>query len=109
MNDFSTFRPVAAVLITAAVALTAGRILDVVRLYEPPLYRPENASPDDRRGPWWKTRPEPMPTHGDNDRSRWLTVRTLVDQGTYVIGRRTNDAAGGAYKDEGPMTEDGWR
>jgi hypothetical protein len=29
-----------------------------------------------------------MPTHGDNDRSRWVTVRALVDEGTYAIGRR---------------------
>jgi hypothetical protein len=28
------------------------------------------------------------PTHGDNDRSRWATVRALVDDGTYVIGWR---------------------
>jgi hypothetical protein len=28
------------------------------------------------------------PTQGDNDRSRWDTVRALVDHGTYVIGHR---------------------
>jgi hypothetical protein len=28
------------------------------------------------------------PTHGDNDRSRWATVRALVDEGSYVIGWR---------------------
>lgn len=97
-----------AVLITAAAGQTAGRILNVMRLYEPVLYRPEGAV-EDRRGNWAKTRPEPMPTHGDNDRSRWLTIRTLVDEGTYVIGRRVTDPATGQYQDTGPMTEDGWR
>ena len=29
-----------------------------------------------------------MPTFGSNDRSRWATVRALVDEGTFVIGRR---------------------
>jgi hypothetical protein len=29
-----------------------------------------------------------MPTFGSNDRSRWATVRALVDEGTYVIGKR---------------------
>ena len=28
-----------------------------------------------------------MPTFGSNDRSRWATVRALVDDGTFVIGR----------------------
>jgi hypothetical protein len=32
-----------------------------------------------------------MPTFGANDRSRWVTVRSLVDEGTYVIGRRNKD------------------
>ncbi|MBV9122540.1 MAG: hypothetical protein JO112_04215 [Planctomycetes bacterium] len=44
--------------------------------------------PDEHRGVWSRTRPEPMPTLGDNDRSRWDTVRALVDQGTYAIGYR---------------------
>ena len=33
--------------------------------------------------------------NGDNDRSRWATVRALVEEGTYVIGWRVyNDDAG---------------
>ncbi len=31
-----------------------------------------------------------MPTFGSNDRSRWDTVRSLVDYGTFVIGRRSH-------------------
>src|SRR5207237_2605804 len=30
----------------------------------------------------------PLPIYSSNDRSRWATVRALVDDGTYVIGRR---------------------
>ncbi|HLN26830.1 MAG TPA: hypothetical protein VK395_03740 [Gemmataceae bacterium] len=96
-----------AILITVAVAAVAGRILSVVRVYEPFMYRDEN-HPKDTRGQWWRTRPEPSATHGDNDRSRWDTVRALVDQGTYVIGHREYEAAG-QYHDTGIMMEDGWR
>ena len=35
--------------------------------------------------------PHPMPTFSSNDRSRWATVRALVDQGTWVIGRRDHE------------------
>lgn len=96
-----------ALLITMVAGSVAGRILAVNRLYEPYLFRPENAT-DDQRGPWPKTRPEPMPTHGDNDRSRWDTVRALVDDGTYVIGHREIEADG-KYRDTGIITQDGWK
>lgn len=103
-------RTLYALLITAAVAGVAGRILHVMRVYEPELFRAEGdtASP---RGSWPKTRPVPMPSHGDNDRSRWVTVRALVDHGTYVIGRRDPDAAtaDNKYGDVGLVFEEGWR
>ena len=35
-----------------------------------------------------KVRPDPSATHGDNDRSRWDTIRALVEDGTYAIGKR---------------------
>jgi hypothetical protein len=40
---------------------------------------------------------------GGNDRSRWATVRALVDNGTYVIGERDENGI-----DSGIMTEQGW-
>jgi hypothetical protein len=43
-----------------------------------------------------------------NDRSRWATVRALVDDGTYVIGHRDGDPESGQYRDSGIMTEPGW-
>jgi hypothetical protein len=52
-----------------------------------------------------------MPTHGDNDRSRWDTVRALVDHGTYAIGSRDPARIGpnNKYGDEGIISEDGWK
>jgi hypothetical protein len=80
-------RLVYGLLIVVAVAAVCGRIVGAARVYEPYLFRdPDN--PEDPRGPWPSTRPEPTPTFGDNDRSRWDTVRALVDDGTYAIGER---------------------
>ena len=99
---------VSTLLIVVAAGNIAGRILSVSRVYEPDLSRPpDNAA--DPRGPWPKVRPEPMPTHGDNDRSRWDTVRALVDNGTYAIGDRDPGriTAENKYGDGGIITEDG--
>lgn len=74
-------------LIITAMAMGIGRVLAVVRVYEPDLHREEGAI-NTVRPQWPRTRPNPMPTFGSNDRSRWATVRALVDEGTYVIGRR---------------------
>jgi hypothetical protein len=43
-----------------------------------------------------------------NDRSRWATVRALVDDGSYVVGRRQR-VADGSFADAGIITEDGWQ
>jgi hypothetical protein len=101
-------RTAGTLLITVAAAALCGRILNVMRLYEPNLFRAEGdtASP---YSPWPAKRPEPMPSHGDNDRSRWVTVRALVDEGTYVIGHRDVDPETGKYQDRGLVTEDGWK
>ena len=48
-------------------------------------------------------------TQADNDRSRWDTVRALVDNGTYAIGHRDIDPANPRkYVDSGIMTEQRW-
>jgi hypothetical protein len=74
-------------LLTIAAGTIAGRILSTERVYEPSLARdPENSQ--DRRSAWPAARPNPMPTFSSNDRSRWATIRALVDDGTYVVGRR---------------------
>jgi len=51
----------------------------------------------------------PQPTHGDNDRSRWATIRALVEENTYVIGLRVfYDEAGEVYEDQGQITQNSW-
>ncbi|HXG09515.1 MAG TPA: hypothetical protein VNK04_06970 [Gemmataceae bacterium] len=71
----------------------------------------EDIGPDEPARLWPSTRPEPMPTLGGNDRSRWATIRALVDHGTYAIGHRRLLSPGDPtqYVDEGITTEDGWR
>jgi hypothetical protein len=109
-------------MIAVAVAVALGRIFSAERVYEPHLSRDEN-DPNDFRSHWPTKRPDPMPTFSSNDRSRWATVRALVDDGTYVIGRRkpiTIDTTSlsmmtaigvkpaHAYKDEGIVVEPGY-
>ncbi len=92
-------RSVYAIFMIVIAAAVAGRILSVTRVYEPQL------------GTWPSSRPEPMPTHGDNDRSRWDTIRALVDQGTYAIGERDPSRATpqNPHGDVGIISEDGWK
>src|SRR5262245_25568277 len=77
-------------LITVAVGVTGGRLLSAERLNEPSVHRAD----DDKTTPrptWPKARPKPSPTFSSNDRSRWALVRALVDEGTFVVGRRGPD------------------
>jgi hypothetical protein len=88
MNADPTLRRrVYALVLTVAAGTLAGRILGVELVYEPSLHRDEQ-SPSPGKRVWPKSRPLPMPTFSSNDRSRWATVRSLVEQGTYVVGRR---------------------
>ena len=50
-----------------------------------------------------------VPTLSDNDRSRWDTVRALVDDGTYAIGYRYTDPTTGKFEDRGIINEDDWK
>jgi hypothetical protein len=83
----STRHFVYGLLITLAAGSVAGRIAATSRVYEPELSRDEQ-DPADRKSKWPAKRPRPMPTFSSNDRSRWATVRALVDDGTFVIGHR---------------------
>ncbi|HZU34830.1 MAG TPA: hypothetical protein VFA18_02915 [Gemmataceae bacterium] len=96
------------ILIALAVGAVAGKILAVQRLYEPALFRPDPNDTSDQRSAWPKYRPEPEPSLGDNDRSRWATARALVDNGTYAIGYRDNESEHN-YHDSGIIAEDGWK
>jgi hypothetical protein len=59
---------------------------------------------------WPAERPAAVPTFGSNDRSRWATVRALVDEGTYAIGRRDPSAVTreNPFGDSGIVFEPGW-
>jgi hypothetical protein len=92
-------------LITVAAAPVGGRILGVTRVYEPRLHRAPD-SQDASKGPWPAVRPRPMPTMGANDRSRWATIRALVDDGTYAIGHRITIWYW--YVDYGNIKDEGW-
>ena len=67
-------------IIAVAVGNACGHIVSAQRVYEPAFFRDA--------GKWPAARPEPMPTFSSNDRSRWATIRALVHDHTYVIGKR---------------------
>jgi hypothetical protein len=87
-------------LIVVTIAVVCGRICGAGRVYEPWISRAEPGQSDfiedDPRGKWPTKRPEPMPSMGANDRSRWATVRALVDEGAYSIGQRESFPVGAA-------------
>jgi hypothetical protein len=105
----SLARSVATLLIAVAVGTAVGHVLTVERVYEPSLSRAagEVSSPYPA---WPAKRPMPTPLLRSNDRSRWCTIRALVDEGTYIIGHRDPAQAGPdvPYGDSGIVFEDGW-
>lgn len=110
MNPTDNLRRSACVLMAVvAVAAIGGRILSATFVYEPPLYRNAEDPPPGRV--WPKNRPEPTPTFSSNDRSRWATIRALVHEGTYVIGRRDPAlvSESNKYGEHGIIFEDGWQ
>jgi hypothetical protein len=108
-QPLSLYRSVSALLITVTLGAVVGRILAVNQVYEPGLYRKEG-DPEDGRRFWPAMRPANVPTFGSNDRSRWATIRALVEQGTYVIGHRDPGRVSGKppYGDDGLIFEEGW-
>lgn len=76
-------------LLIAAITLgiTLAKLYSAQRLYEPSYHRAPGEPPGSRSA-WPTSRPRPMPTFSSNDRSRWATVRALVDDGTFVVGTR---------------------
>lgn len=102
-------KTVYALLITLAVGGAAGRIFAASLVFEPRTFK-DDSNAQDTRKPWPKTRPAPTPMCSSNDRSRWATVRSLVDEGTYVVGTRETGKPGEKppYVDRGIIFEDGW-
>jgi hypothetical protein len=102
-------RSIATLLIAVAVGTATGHVLTVERVYEPNLTR----APGEESSPyptWPARRPLPTPLLRSNDRSRWCTIRALVEERTYVIGRRDASKAtpDNKYGDSGIVFEDGW-
>lgn len=79
-------RSIYTLIIVVAVSAASGRIFCAQLVLEPGQHRDETEPPGKRL--WPKKVPKPMPTFSSNDRSRWATVRALVENGTYVVGQR---------------------
>jgi hypothetical protein len=102
-------------LTTVAVAIAVAKVVGAENLFEPSRFTPPaggySASPPDPPRHWPATRPDPSPMFSSNDKSRWATVRSLVDDGTYVIGKRRFPDGGNpkVYRDEGIIAEPQYR
>ncbi len=121
-------------LIAVAAAMAVGRIFSTELVYEPTLSEDWPRDPGHPRRAWPAAAPRAMPTFSSNDRSRWAAVRALVDEGTWIVGRRDKEvvltsaptalAAGDALQlavllevgydrriksDTGIIFEDGWQ
>jgi hypothetical protein len=101
----SLYRLASALLIVVAAGMAVGRILSVELVNEPSLSQSWPDDPEHPRRAWPSKVPRAMPTFSSNDRSRWAAVRALVDEGSWVIGRR--DPQDGS--DSGIIFEDGWQ
>jgi hypothetical protein len=103
-----------ALLIVLTAGIAAGRILSTQLVLEPSLHRPAD-EPGKLRA-WPKVPPKAMPTFSSNDRSRWATIRALVDGpgheavSPYAIGKRDPELVTekNKYGDTGILFEDGW-
>ena len=101
---------------TVGVAVMVAKIAGAENVYEPSRYAPatEQNFGFDREGKptriWPTTRPEPSTAFSSNDRSRWATIKALVDNGTYEIGRRSNfDSQVSPFDDKGIIFDDGYQ
>lgn len=101
-------RTVYRLLILVTVSIAAARVVGTELVYEPSLHRDEtDTAPDAPPRIWPKVRPVSTPMFSSNDRSRWATIRALVDEDTFAIGRRVTNPDG-TYRDEGIIFENGW-
>ena len=99
-------------LAAAALGIATAKVVGAENVFEPSRYKPLPGSFGEGRDAaivpervWPKTRPEPTPMFSSNDRSRWATIRALVDDGTYVVGKRENHTRPTGYADAGIIFE----
>lgn len=108
-------RQVYTLLIVVSAAMLVSRISAVTQVFEAYIYHDQDLGRDDPQTglrQWPKARPRPVPTFGSNDRSRWATIRALVDHGTYVVGYREDENPEDKavpFQDRGIIYEDGWK
>lgn len=99
------------ILWVITLAAMTARVCSAERVYEPSIHKPDASNPNPEAVTatriWPATRPQPMPTFGSNDRSRWATIRALVEDGTFVIGRRET-LSDGTWRDSGRIFEPGY-
>lgn len=105
-SDPSDFRRSAYLLLTAvAVAIALAKVVGAENVIEPSRYKAPGSGGygSEPKREWPTERPDPTPMFGSNDKSRWATVRALVDDGTHVIGRRhyPDGANPKVYTDDG--------
>jgi hypothetical protein len=92
-----------ALMLAATAGMMTARVVNVEFLYEPSLYKAYPARK------WPTEKPSPQPSFGSNDRARWATVKAIVEEQTYVIGRRVDDEeAKDGYRDEGILFTPGF-
>ncbi|QEL15021.1 hypothetical protein [Limnoglobus roseus] len=109
-------RSIYLILTWVAVAIAAAKVVGVELVVEPSRFQPPPGTFGSDRPAnfipakaWPAERPEPTPLLSSNDRSRWATVRALVDDGTFVIGRRQSpNAKAPPFPDHGIIFEGGW-
>jgi hypothetical protein len=106
-------RSVYLLLGAAAVAVAAAKVVGAELVYEPTRYKATEKQTygAEPKREWPRERPDPTPMFSSNDKSRWATVRSLVDHTTYVIGKRTitDPQRPDKYIDEGILTEPAYK
>src|SRR5262245_22150578 len=102
-------RSVYLLLWMVSVAMMTARVCSSERTYDPTIFAPPPGQPEINAPSreWPSTRPQPMPSFGSNDRSRWATIRALVEDHTFVIGHRVYKPDG-TYYDSGRVFEPGY-
>jgi hypothetical protein len=103
-------RAVYLLLGAVAVGLACAKVVGAENVLEPSRYKspsPGGYGSESFRK-WPADRPDPTPMFSSNDKSRWATVRALVDHGTYSIGRRVYHPDG-TFRDEGIVAEGQYR
>ena len=81
MDTAALRRTVYGLLLAVTAGIAIARIIGAELVYEPSI----------AVRAWPTERPAKMPTFSSNDRSRWATIRALVENGTFVIGKRIQD------------------